>query len=43
MDALNDSNLIATVHFYGFWPFSVNIAGYTRFDAELPLEPIPAK
>lgn len=22
-----------TVHFYGWWPFSVNIAGYTRFDA----------
>nr|WP_228745024.1 cellulase family glycosylhydrolase [Paenibacillus sp. S150] len=31
---LNDSNLIATVHYYGFWPFSVNIAGYTKFDAE---------
>ncbi|MDO7908064.1 cellulase family glycosylhydrolase [Paenibacillus sp. JX-17] len=41
MDALyktitsfNDSNLIATVHYYGFWPFSVNIAGYTKFDAD---------
>ncbi|MFD5316403.1 cellulase family glycosylhydrolase [Streptomyces sp. NPDC127098] len=32
--ALNDPNLVATVHFYGFWPFSVNVAGYTRFDAE---------
>jgi endoglucanase len=31
--ALNDPNLAATTHFYGFWPFSVNIAGYTRFDA----------
>jgi aryl-phospho-beta-D-glucosidase BglC (GH1 family) len=31
--ALNDPNLIATVHFYGFWPFSVNVAGFTRFDA----------
>lgn len=30
--SLNDSNLIATVHYYGFWPFSVNIAGVTRFD-----------
>jgi endoglucanase len=30
---LNDPNLVATVHFYGFWPFSVNIAGYTKFDA----------
>jgi endoglucanase len=33
--ALNDPNLIATVHNYGFWPFSVNIAGYTRFNAEV--------
>ncbi|SBT43216.1 cellulase family glycosylhydrolase [Micromonospora auratinigra] len=31
--ALNDPNLVATVHFYGYWPFSVNIAGGTRFDA----------
>ncbi|MEV6237600.1 cellulase family glycosylhydrolase [Lentzea sp. NPDC051838] len=29
----NDPNLIATVHYYGYWPFSVNIAGGTRFDA----------
>ena len=29
---LNDPNLIATVHFYGFWPFSVNIGGFTKFD-----------
>ena len=31
--ALHDPNVAAEVHFYGFWPFSVNIAGYTRFDA----------
>ncbi|MDR7277561.1 cellulase family glycosylhydrolase [Catenuloplanes atrovinosus] len=31
--ALDDPNLIATVHFYGYWPFSVNVAGGTRFDA----------
>ncbi|CAM4492098.1 cellulase family glycosylhydrolase [Paenibacillus tarimensis] len=31
---LNDPNLIATVHYYGFWPFSVNIAGYTRFEED---------
>ncbi|KRF41893.1 cellulase family glycosylhydrolase [Paenibacillus sp. Soil787] len=31
---LNDSNIIATIHFYGFWPFSVNIAGYTKFDTD---------
>jgi aryl-phospho-beta-D-glucosidase BglC (GH1 family) len=30
---LNDPNLITTVHYYGFWPFSVNIAGYTKFDS----------
>ncbi|RCW45440.1 cellulase family glycosylhydrolase [Paenibacillus prosopidis] len=29
---LNDPNLIATIHYYGFWPFSVNIAGFTKFD-----------
>lgn len=29
----NDPNLIATVHFYGYWPFSVNVAGGTHFDA----------
>ncbi|MFC5470486.1 cellulase family glycosylhydrolase [Cohnella suwonensis] len=33
MANLNDPNLIATVHFYGFWPFSVNVAGFTKFDA----------
>jgi endoglucanase len=31
-DALDDPNLAATVHFYGYWPFSVNIAGGTRYD-----------
>jgi endoglucanase len=33
LTALGDPNLIATFHFYGFWPFSVNVAGFTRFDA----------
>lgn len=33
--ALDDPNLAATIHFYGFWPFSVNIAGYTTFDDEV--------
>ncbi|WP_433350442.1 cellulase family glycosylhydrolase [Micromonospora sp. CA-111912] len=32
-NALRDPNLIATVHYYGYWPFSVNIAGGTHFDA----------
>ncbi|MGO4950749.1 cellulase family glycosylhydrolase [Paenibacillus sp. DRB1-1] len=31
---LNDPNLIATVHYYGYWPFSVNIAGHTTFDKD---------
>ncbi|MDX2600549.1 cellulase family glycosylhydrolase [Streptomyces caniscabiei] len=31
--ALRDPMVATTVHFYGWWPFSVNIAGYTRFDA----------
>ncbi len=31
--ALNDRNIAATVHYYGYWPFSVNIAGTTTFDA----------
>lgn len=30
---LNDPNIIATVHYYGFWPFSVNNSGYTKFDS----------
>ncbi|WP_327348007.1 glycoside hydrolase family 5 protein [Streptomyces europaeiscabiei] len=30
---LRDPMVATTVHFYGWWPFSVNIAGYTRFDA----------
>lgn len=28
----NDKNIIATFHYYGYWPFSVNIAGATTFD-----------
>ncbi|MEU5397449.1 cellulase family glycosylhydrolase [Streptomyces tibetensis] len=31
--ALNDPNLAATVHYYGYYPFSINIAGGTSFDA----------
>ncbi|MEU8237572.1 cellulase family glycosylhydrolase [Actinoplanes missouriensis] len=33
MASLDDPNLIATVHYYGYWPFSVNVAGGYRFDA----------
>ncbi|WP_266095264.1 S-layer homology domain-containing protein [Gracilibacillus oryzae] len=32
---LDDPHIIATVHFYGFWPFSVNIDGYTRFNDDV--------
>ncbi len=32
MQALNDSNLIATIHEYGYWPFATNITGVTKFD-----------
>jgi len=32
MVGLNDPNLIATIHFYGFWFFSVNIAGGISVD-----------
>ncbi|RAG80908.1 cellulase [Streptacidiphilus pinicola] len=34
MATLHDPNLVATVHYYGFWPFSVNIAGFTTFNAQ---------
>jgi endoglucanase len=29
---INDPYIISTVHYYGFWPFSVNIAGYYTFE-----------
>lgn len=32
-EELDDPNLAATFHYYGYWPFSVNVAGGTRFDA----------
>ncbi|MCX3058307.1 cellulase family glycosylhydrolase [Streptomyces beihaiensis] len=30
--ALNDPNVGATMHYYSFWPFSMNNGGYTTFD-----------
>ncbi len=30
--ALYDPNLVASVHYYSFWPFSVNLADYTTFN-----------
>jgi len=35
MAELDDSNLIATIHYYGFWPFSVNVSGVTTVTAEV--------
>ncbi|MEV4364521.1 cellulase family glycosylhydrolase [Nonomuraea sp. NPDC049625] len=32
--SLNDKNLAVTIHHYGYWPFSVNIAGVTTFNEE---------
>jgi len=32
MTKMDDSNLIATIHYYGFYPFSVNMGGATTFD-----------
>ena len=34
INQLDDPNIISTVHYYGFWPFSVNIAGVTTFNEE---------
>ena len=33
IQSLHDSHLITSFHYYGFWPFGVNIAGYNTFDA----------
>jgi hypothetical protein len=33
IQSLNDLNLIASIHYYGYWPFSVNVAGVTTFDS----------
>jgi len=32
---LDDKKAIATIHYYGYWPFSVNIAGATVFDEDV--------
>ncbi|QJS99217.1 cellulase family glycosylhydrolase [Streptomyces asoensis] len=32
LTSLRDPMVATTIHFYGWWPFSVNIAGYTKFD-----------
>lgn len=32
IERLDDPNLIATIHYYGYYPFSVNLGGVTTFD-----------
>lgn len=31
---MGDPNVAATVHYYSFWPFSVNIAGFTTYNEQ---------
>jgi aryl-phospho-beta-D-glucosidase BglC (GH1 family) len=33
IESLHDPYLIASFHYYGYWPFGVNIAGASTFDA----------
>lgn len=33
IQSLHDAHLIASFHYYGYWPFGVNIAGVNTFDA----------
>jgi endoglucanase len=42
MTTLNDKNLIATFHFYGFYNFSINQAGNTTFNDEVKNDLIEA-
>ncbi|RXZ71510.1 cellulase [Agromyces albus] len=35
IEALDDPMLAATTHNYSFWPFSVNVAGYTTYNEEV--------
>jgi aryl-phospho-beta-D-glucosidase BglC (GH1 family) len=32
IEQLDDPNLVATTHYYSFWPFSANVAGGIRYD-----------
>ncbi|WP_308635063.1 cellulase family glycosylhydrolase [Paenibacillus silvisoli] len=38
IEKLKDNNIIATFHYYGYWQFSVNIAGATTFNEEAQSE-----
>ncbi|MDF2836366.1 MAG: hypothetical protein K0Q63_2006, partial [Paenibacillus sp.] len=39
---LDDPHLIATIHYYGLYPFSVNLGGYTSFNDEVRMDIIQA-
>ena len=32
---LNDPNIMVTFHYYGYWPFSANVAGTTTYTSEV--------
>ncbi|WP_160692819.1 cellulase family glycosylhydrolase [Clostridium sp. C2-6-12] len=38
IQSLKDENIIATFHYYGYWPFSTNIAGVTTMDDKVVSE-----
>jgi endoglucanase len=35
IDGLDDDMVGATIHYYGFWPFTVNIAGFTTYNQQV--------
>jgi aryl-phospho-beta-D-glucosidase BglC (GH1 family) len=35
IDGLDDDMVAATIHYYGFWPFTVNIAGFTTYNEQV--------
>ncbi|MEU5155692.1 cellulase family glycosylhydrolase [Glycomyces sp. NPDC021274] len=35
IEGLDDDMVAATIHYYGFWPFTVNIAGFTTFNEQV--------
>ncbi|WP_102716428.1 cellulase family glycosylhydrolase [Paenibacillus castaneae] len=42
ISTLKDKHIIATFHYYGFYPFSVNLAGKTTFDEDAKRDLIEA-
>jgi endoglucanase len=35
IEGLDDDMVGATIHYYGFWPFTVNIAGFTTYNEQV--------